>query len=345
MWSGIWSLEMNLGVFAIAALAIGIAGTKLAGYADQFADRTGLGEALTGTLFLGLITALPGVAASVTAALEDRPAMAISNALGGIAVQTTFLAVADITYRKANLEHAAASVSNIMQTVVMILLMTLVLLTLNGPDVTVAHVHPGTGVLFIAAGLGFWLVYLTGERPMWKPTQTRQTVPDVPEPGAEDASLARLVAGMAIAGAVVLVSGAAAAHAASGLTEQTGISESVMGGLFLAFATSLPELVTTIAAIRRGALTLAVGDIVGGNFFDVLFVCLADLAYRKGSIYDAPGISQRESFITALAILVNVILLMGLIYRQRRGPANIGFESVFMLVVYIGGFLAMSLLM
>ena len=72
-------LELNLPlwgdvtVFIMAAVVIGVSGVKLAEYADRLADRTGLGEAVTGTIMLGLITALPGLAASVTAALAAEP--------------------------------------------------------------------------------------------------------------------------------------------------------------------------------------------------------------------------------------------------------------------------------
>jgi cation:H+ antiporter len=60
----------------------------------------------------------------------------------------------------------------------------------------------------------------------------------------------------------VLGSGAAVAQNAGHIAGATGISESLMGGLFTASATPLPELVTPIAAVRLGALTLAVSDIV-----------------------------------------------------------------------------------
>lgn len=332
-------------VFLGAAAAIGVAGTKLAGYADRMADRTGMGEALTGTLFLGLITALPGMTASVTAAIQGHPALAVSNALGGIAFQTTVLAVADIAHREANLEHAAASAENMIQTIMLILLMTLVLLGLSGPDVTVAHVHPATLLLLLAVALAFWLVYRVRERPMWKPERTKETVEDVPEPGSHKENLLLLSIGMVITGAATLVSGAFVAQSAGDIVNETKIPEAVVGGLFMAVATSLPELVTCVAAVRRRALTLAVGDIVGGNFFDVLFVAAADVALLSGSLYHGQGVGSREMFVTCLAILLNVVLLAGLIYRQKHGPGNIGFESVLMLVIYVAGFLTLSLVM
>ncbi len=151
-------LWANVLAFLAAAVAIGWVGTRLAELADKLADRTGLGEAVTGTLFLGLITALPGLTASVTAALQGNAALAISNAIGGIAIQTVFLAVADIVHRKANLEHAAASITNAVQTTILVSLLVLVLLGLASPDVTVTHVHPTTIIMFATAGFGFWLV-------------------------------------------------------------------------------------------------------------------------------------------------------------------------------------------
>lgn len=336
-----WPLWADVLSFLIGAVVIGMAGVKLAGFADRLADRTELGEAVTGTLFLGLMTALPGVAASVTAALDGLPAMAISNALGGIAVQTAALAVADIAYRKANLEHAAASIANMMQTALLVLLLVLVIAGLSGPNVTVGHVHPMTILLFVAAGFAFRLVYRTGEEPMWEPTRTDETVPDVPDPKAKHESLPRLLAGLVIAGAFTLAAGSLAAKTSGEIAAETGLSQTIVGGLFLAIATSLPELVTAVAAVRRGALTLAVSDIVGGNFFDVLFVCAADLVYLDGSLYHAAAVGTSEVFLASLTILLNVVLLMGLIYRQKYGLGNIGFESVLMLCLYVGGFVVM----
>jgi cation:H+ antiporter len=340
-----YPLWINLLIFFAAAGAIALGGSRLAEYGDRLADRTGLGEALTGTIFLGLITALPGLAASVTAALDGHPGLAISNAIGGIAIQTTFLAVADLVYTKANLEHAAASVANMIQTALLLVLLALTLLGLSGPDVSMHHVHPITPLLFVAAGFGIMLVNRSRKKPMWQPERTVETVPDIPEPGAGSENLPKLLALLFTCGALVTASGTVVARSTAVIAVQTGLSETVVGALLTGTATSLPELATTVAAVRRGALTLAVSDIVGGNFFDILFVFAADLFYFTGSIYHAPGVGNGERFLTALTILLNIVFLLGLLYRQRRGPANIGFESVLMLLIYLGGIVTMVVFM
>ena len=228
---------------------------------------------------------------------------------------------------------------NLLQTILLILLMSMVLMAISGPDATLGHVHPVTFLLFAAAGFGFWLVYQTRGEPMWKPTATFETVTDVPDEKPSRTTLGRLIAGLLITGAITTARGSLAAEAAEGVLNQTDLTESVVGGLFLAIVTSLPELVTSIGAVRRGAVTLAVSGVVGGNFFDVLFVCAADLFYLPGSLFHANGVGSEEVFVTTLAVMLNVVLLTGLLYRQKRGPGNIGFEGILMIVIYVAGFL------
>lgn len=342
-----WSLPLwqEALVFAAAAGVIGVIGTRLTRLADRFADRTGLGEAITGLVFLGFVTALPGLVASVVAAVDGRPSLAISNAIGGIAVQTVALAAADIAYRKANLEHAAASATNLMQATLLIMLLALPLTGIAGPNITIGHVHPTTALLIAAAAFALRVVARTKRDPMWHPAHTDQTVVDAPAAGESAQSTTVMVVWLAAAAGTTGLTGAVIAESAGNLVALTGLSEAVVGGLFMALASSLPELVTSIAAVRHGALTLAVSGIVGGNFFDVLFVAAADLAYLDGSIYHAAGVGLREVFLIALTILLNVILLGGLLYRQRQGPGGIGIEGVAMIAVYASGFVVLGVLM
>ena len=130
------------------------------------------------------------------------------------------------------------------------------------------------------------------------------------------------------------VAGWVVARTSTEIVTRVGISETVVGALMTAVVTSLPELVTTLAAVRRGAMQLAIGGIIGGNTFDVLFLSLSDVAYREGSIYDA--VAPGDLFWLVVGQVMAGILLMGLILREREGPFRIGTESVLMLVVYAG---------
>ena len=97
------SVSVNLLLFAGLALAIWFAGTRLSHLADAIGDRTGVGQALMGLIFLAAITELPALVTTATAAHAGNAAMALNNMFGGIAMQTAILAVADAAVIHATL--------------------------------------------------------------------------------------------------------------------------------------------------------------------------------------------------------------------------------------------------
>lgn len=329
-------LWVALAVFAVTAAVIAAAGTIMAQVADRLADRTGFGEAITGGVLLGASTSLSGFITSVSTAAQGYADLALSNAVGGIAVQTAFLAVADITYRRANLEHAAASVTNLTQGALLIALLSIPLLAGHMPPWTLLGCHPASFVLLIAYIFGVRLAAQTHREPLWGPKQTEETRTDVPdEPESGGRALHFLVLRFLVLLVIVGLAGYALGQSGIAIARNTGLSETMVGALLTATSTSLPELVTTLAAVRRGALTLAVGGIIGGNTFDVVLIAASDIAYRPGSAYHAS--SGLPDFIIVLTILMSAVLMLGLVRREKHGFANIGFESLLILLIYLGG--------
>lgn len=276
-----------LAVFSVTVLVIAAAGTVMAQVADRLADRSGLGEAITGGLLLGASTSLSGFITSVSTAAQGFPDLALSNAVGGIAVQTAFLAIADITYRRANLEHAAASITNLIQGALLIALLSLSLVADLMPPWTLFGCHPASLAILVAYIFGMRLASETHKEPLWGPKVTEETRADVPEEPQGGRALYALMLRFALLFVIVGFAGYALGQAGIAISGKTPLSQGIVGTLLTAVSTSLPELVTTLAAVRRGALTLAVGGIIGGNTFDVILVAASDIAYRPGSIYHA----------------------------------------------------------
>lgn len=334
-----WSLWLVVTVFVAAAGVIAVAGTVLTRAADIFADLTGIGEALVGAVLLGAMTSIAGVVTTLAAAAHGHPTLAVGNAIGGIAVQTLFLAAADVAYRKANLEHAAASLPNLMNSGLLIALLVLLLLVVVSPEATVWGVHPGSPVVLAAYVGGVALAHGATREPGWRPVQTLETVADEPEEASQRHSLPLVSAKALASGVLVATAGWVIAETAPEIADRTPLTESFVGSLFTAVATSLPELVVSIQAVRRGALTLAVGNIVGGNAFEVLVVAGADFVYRDGSILHAASSSQ--PFVIALTALLMAVLLIGLLYRQRQGPGGIGWESTLIIILFVAGYVVL----
>ncbi|MDV6320203.1 sodium:calcium antiporter [Chromohalobacter sp. HP20-39] len=329
------SLMLSVALFAGCALVIGVVGTRLTGVVDTLADRTGMGEAIAGAVLMGMATSLSGIVLSVTAAWKGQPELAMSNAVGGIAVQTLFLTVADAALRRINLEHAAASIGNLAQGTLLMCLLGMLLVARYSPEWTLWGIHPVTPLLLMGYVYGLRIIDEVRSEPMWTPRRTRETREDTPDDDAQRYSLTRL-AGAFVALALLLgVSGWVMEKAAMALATETGMSQTAVGVLLTSVATSLPELVTAVVAVRRGALTLAVGGIIGGNAFDTLFAAASDIAYRDGSIYHA--VSEQTLLWIALSVLMTAVLLLGLVRREKHGPARIGFESVALVLLYGAG--------
>lgn len=309
-----------------------ICGSRLARLADKLADRTGLGEALTGVLLLGAGTSLPGLVASVSAAADGRATMAVSNAVGGIAAQTVFLVIADTFCRRANLEHAAASLSNLFQGILLMALLGIVLVAGMHPFGQSWSIHPASGLLVLGFVVGQRVALRVSEEPMWRPVRTTETREDIPDVNSRRLSLPRMWVHFVVLAAVTGAGGLFLAMSGFVMIDEAGIKEGVVGSLFTAVASSLPELITSIAAVRVGAYTLAVSGIIGGNAFDTLFLAAADVAYTKGSIYHA--VHGEESLMIGLTLIMTAVVCCGLLARQKSGPGNIGWEGLLILALY-----------
>lgn len=329
-----WSLGWIVAVFVVAAAVTVLCSVWLAGLGDVLADRTGWGEAFFGAVFFGLATSLSGVVMSGASAAGDRPDLAYGNAVGGIAAQTVAIVVADACYRPANLEHAAASSRNLLFGCLLIALLGTALLGSLSPELTVLGVHPVSAVLVALYVGGLHLIRDDGQ-PMWHAVRTRQTVPDVPHREGRWArrGTVSLWARFVLVAIVVVVGGWAVARAAADLATTTGLRAGLVGAGFMGLVNALPETVTSVAAVRRGAVTLAIAAIIGGNCLDVLNLVLGDLIYQGGSLYHAAGSDQL--FLTNAALVMTAVLLGGLLVRQERGWLRLGFDGVLLIGVYL----------
>ncbi|MFF5986613.1 sodium:calcium antiporter [Prauserella flavalba] len=336
-----WPVGWSVAVFAAAAVVTVLCSVRLAALGDALADRTGWGEALFGAVFFGLATSLSGIVMTGVSAAGDQPELAYGNAVGGVAAQTLAIVVADAAYRRVNLEHAAASPGNLLFGCLLIVLLSTALLASFSPDVTVAGVHPASAVL-IACYLGGISLIRNQRQPMWRAIATSETRHDEPEDHGRlgNRGLGALWTEFVLIAGVVVVGGWAVAHAADSLVTATGLNAGVVGAVFMGLVNALPETVTALAAVRRGAVTLAIAAVVGGNSLDALNLVVGDVLYRGGSLYHAA--SPDQLFLTTASLLMTAVLLGGLLVRQRRGWWRLGFDGVVLVVIYAATVLTLA---
>lgn len=175
--------------------------------------------------------------------------------------------LADLAYRRANLEHAAVSLPNLLAPIGLSVMFGVVLFAAAGPQLTVLGVHPASAVLVLVYVYWLRLSREVGRNPQWRVTRTRRTALDEPDPAATEGreSLRSMWVKFAALAAVVAGTGYVIGEAGLSLADQTGLSSGFVGAVVTGVVTSTPELVTVLYAVRIGAPSLAIGDIIGGK--------------------------------------------------------------------------------
>lgn len=334
-------LWLNIVVFLVAGAVIWWAGTRLERVTEVIADRTGFGGAFTGLLLLATVTSLPELAATITAIVYyGDSTLAINNLLGGVALQTFLLVVADaVKRRKGALTYFSPNFGLLIQGtgLILLLLVTVAGITAEGkPEFAAISLWMPLQFLVYLAIL--YLSYHHRSTAPWAPTDHLHETE--PSPESEDTeehrpSLRRAWFAFAGLGVLVLAAGWLATASAEALAEQTGLGSAFVGATLLALATSLPEVSTTISAARRDNYDVAVANIFGSNAFDVTLLVLAELLYREGTILA----DARSSgvFVALIGAAMTCFYLLGLMERQNRTILSVGWDSAAAAVVYIAG--------
>lgn len=132
---------------------------------------------------------------------------------------------------------------------------------------------------------------------------------------------------------LLAAAGVALERTTSTISEQIGLSPTAGGALLAGVASSLPEYVTVTAAVRRGAVALAVGDAIGSSAFDVFLLGWADAFYKEGSLFRLLG--PQEVSLIGVSLALTMLALFGFVRRGSPGRA-VAVESYLMVALYIG---------
>lgn len=339
-----YSIWINLLLFSLFAAGVWYLGSKLSLYVDLIAERTGIGQAFAGALLLGGATSLPEVATTISASASGAAELAGNNLLGGVAMQIAVLAGMDvICLRNRPLTFFSPKSTLLLQGIFLILMLSLfIMMLMTGELITWAGIGLWPVMLTVIYGFGLWSFHRYEGNPRWEPSgeleeppESSRDLKDVHLAEYESVSIRALVLWFSLAAVGVLFCGYLVARTGEVLAEQTGLGQSLIGATLVALATSLPEVSTTWSAIRFGAYSMAVANILGTNVLSVVLFLPADLAYREGSIIEA--MDPAASFLTALGIVLTSIYLWGILERRDRTILGMGYDSALILLFYFGG--------
>ncbi len=353
---GSWPVPVLLGVFVLAAGLIWVAGVKLSETTDLLDARLHLGSAFGGLIVLAVATNLPEIAITVSAAASGDVEVAVGNILGGIGIQTVVLAVLDFFGKRGEgvkpLTYRAASLTLVLEGLVVVGVLTLVVAGTQLPgSLELARLTPDVVLIGVLWVLGLFLVQRAGRGLPWhedgeapeasphakghrvRKQHTGSRQGSSGETGSTPSTF-RTALLFAVSALVTLAAGVILERSGEAASSQVGLSGVLYGATFLALATSLPEISTGMQAVRQGDDNLAMSDIFGGNAFLPVLFLLATIISGKAVL---PAARDSDIYLTAVAALLTLVYVVGLIFRPSRRVAGMGVDSATVVVLYLVG--------
>jgi cation:H+ antiporter len=325
--------------FLFSALLIVLAGNRLVAYGDTLAVHTSLGYSLVGGILIAGVTSLPELASSISAALIGAPDIAFGNVYGSNAFNLMILAIVDIYQGRGSSLLQTVRDSHILTAMFGILLTGISIMAIwmtpyNLLEFTVGWISSYSILLMVLYIFSAFLMIRYEERMKNQlPDKTSEPEVKVRITPTSRKYLMHAVIGFVIAGVVIVIAGILLSINANIIAEKTGLGQTFIGTLLVAGATSLPELVAAIAAIRIGAYDMAVGNVLGSNIFNILILVATDAAYLEGSVYRA--VSTQHLITAITAIILSSIAVIGLFYRSKRTIWKLGWDSLAILIGYL----------
>ena len=316
--------------FAICLAIILFAGTKLARYGDAIAEKTGLGRMWIGLVLLAAITSMPELVTGISsAAIIGLPDLAVGTLLGSCALNLAILALLDIIHRGTPVLTIASSGHKISACC------GILLIVLAAGSIFVGERFSGLALGWVGiSSIIIFVVYLLG---MWWTFRYEQKHP-LASSGIsgnyEGISTRMVYIRFTLAALAVIAAGIWLSFIGDEIGETTGWNATFVGSLFLAITTSAPELVVTIAALRLGAIDMAIADIMGSNMFNIAIILPVDIFYTQGALLSS--VSTSHLITVAGVVTMNILVIAGLLLRHKRKTFGvISWNTLAIIVLYV----------
>lgn len=318
----------------ICAVLIFWAGALLSKYGDVIAEKTGLGRAWIGAILIAGVTSLPELASGVTAvAWLNVPNLAAGAVLGSCLFNLALIAMIDLAYQPGRVLAKAQEV-HILSGGLGVLMLGLVTI-----GVLIGPVLNGFGLFGISI-LSIIILFLYALGGKMIAGLEKERAGEVLEKEAVEGGYARISAQRAVlvfilSGLAVVALGIWLALIGDRLAATTGLSRSFIGNLFLALTTSLPEIAASLAAIRLGAIDLAIGNVLGSNLFNITLFFIYDIADGSGNFW--ASLTNANAFAAVMTIMMTGVVIISLMYRASpKTPYRISWDGIAIAAMYVG---------
>ncbi len=314
-------------IFLGSSAVIVLAAMQLAKYGDAIAERTKLGGMFVGTLLMAGATSLPELLTGINSLSQGVPNLAAGNLLGSNMFNMFVLAVLDVLFRQARILRRVAMRHALTAGLATLLIGMAAFFILAGVDLRIGWIGLDSLLLLAAYVVGVRLIQ-SGNPATGGEAALEAELEGVP-------SLRHALIGFFVAAGVLVAITPQLVRSSTEIAELTGLGTGFVGTTLVAMVTSLPELATTIAAVRIGAFDLAIGNLFGSNAFNMVALGLTDLFYLPGRFLGV--IDPTFALVALLGLILTCLGLIGNLARVERRVLFIEIDALIIFLVYLGG--------
>ncbi len=313
--------------FVASAGIVVLAAMKLAEYGDVIAVRTSLGGMFVGTLLLAGATSLPELLTTINSINQAVPALAAGNIFGSCMFNMFMLAILDLVVRRTRILRAVQLNHAISGSLAVLLAALAIFFILADLPYRLGWLGVDSLLLMAVYIGGVWVLNSNNVGSADEETLPENLV-DVP-------SLRTGLLGFALATLALVVVTPFLVRSATEIAALLGVSTGFIGAALVAVITSLPELVTTIAAVRIGAYDLAIGNLFGSNCFNIFALGVTDIFYTQGRFLG--DITPDMTLAALLGLLLTSMGLFGNVARIERRLGFIEIDAFIIGITYLAG--------
>jgi len=318
--------------FILCSVALVYSGYRLCYLGDVISEKTKITKTIMGFAILAIATSMPEFVTSAASIVVVRSAdLAAGDLFGTMVINLGIIALLDLIEGKGPI-MLKAHTNHILYAGWTVILLAFISSSLL--------LRSSTGKIFTLAGVGvesfiLILLFLIGLRIIFSLERTNQK--DTVLPSQKLYQKVRLKSALVrfifYIGAIFLL-GIWLSRIGKEIVTFMGWSEALVGTFFLALVTSFPEFIVSISALRFD-IDMAIGNILGSNFFDLMIVPLCDVLLRERAFLSE--VRMENLFTIMLAIILSSIVIVGLICRSRRSFLKLGWDAIAIVVVLGGG--------
>lgn len=322
--------------FTICVALVLFFGAQLSKYGDVIGEKTGLSGLWVGLLLLAIITSLPEIITGISAVTIVGGRVGADLALGTIfgsnALNLFILAILDIASRQGSLFAVVFSRSGH----ILAALLGIFLIAFAGIIIFLStEIWDGAIGRLGVYGLVLVVMYVVGSRVIFKSERLPSSEEDLICKKYERVTKRRAYTGFAVSAVAIIGAGTWLALLGDQIATLTGWGSSFVGSLLLAIATSLPELVVAMYALRIGAPDMAIADVLGSNMFNIgVGVFCYDIFSSGGPIFSL--VSKSHIFTACIVVLMTAVVVLGLVARPRRRLLRASWYALALAAIYFG---------